>query len=53
MTLPAHGEAEVKSVEDDKIEVVLLNGETKIFKKEFVEQVARKTGGRGKASNNL
>ena len=53
VTLPAHGEAEVRSVADDKIEVVLINGETKIFKKEFVEEVARKTSKRTSASNRL
>jgi ATP-dependent DNA helicase RecQ len=42
VTLPQHGEAEVKTVEDDKIEVVLPSGDSKVFKKDFVAEIARK-----------
>jgi ATP-dependent DNA helicase RecQ len=36
VSLPQNLEGEVKSIEDDKVTVVLLSGETKIFKMEFV-----------------
>ncbi|HEX9929805.1 MAG TPA: RecQ family ATP-dependent DNA helicase [Pyrinomonadaceae bacterium] len=36
VNLPQNLEGEVKSIEDDKVTVVLPNGETKMFKMEFV-----------------
>ena len=45
VTLPV-GEAEVLTIHDDKIEVRLPNGEQKTFKKEFVEEIQRKTNRR-------
>ena len=39
VNLPAHGEGEVKSVEEDKITVQFPDGETKTFKSEFVEKI--------------
>jgi ATP-dependent DNA helicase RecQ len=35
--VPVHGEGRVKSVEDDKLVVAFAGGETRVFKKEFVE----------------
>ena len=35
--LPTNVEGEIKEIEDDKVTVALVGGETKIFKREFVE----------------
>lgn len=37
VTLPKYGEGQVQAVEDDKVVVVFPDGETKKFKKDFVE----------------
>jgi ATP-dependent DNA helicase RecQ len=46
VSLPQNVEGEVKSIEDDKVTVVLPNGEIKIFKREFVspQNQSRETG---------
>ncbi len=40
VSLPQNAEGEVKSIEDDKVTVVVPNGETKIFKREFVSPLS-------------
>lgn len=39
VSLPQNLQGEVKSIEDDKVTVMLPNGETKIFKREFVSNL--------------
>lgn len=46
VVLPQHDKGQVKTIVDDKLEVVFPNGATKTFKKEFVKEILRKTSAR-------